>query len=205
MRQATRPTNQDMTYGYYRAGILAALINGISLILITVWILGEAFQRFQHPEPVDSTWMFVSASEGLVMNLYLGLGMRKVDNINIQSAVLHMLGDAVASAGVIIGGVVIALTKWYVVDPILSVLIAILIAFGVWRLANRQANHFYLNGRHTKRRGFSKCCSKYSECSWDFRCTRLAHLEHFKQEKRTFLPRGSEWGHDGSGNSVRLS
>jgi len=71
------------------------------------------------------------------MNLYLGFGMRKVDNINIQSAVLHMLGDAVASAGVIIGGVVIAFTKWYVVDPILSVLIAILIAFGAWRIVKQ--------------------------------------------------------------------
>jgi cobalt-zinc-cadmium efflux system protein len=81
--------------------------------------------------------MFISASVGLVMNLYLGLGLNKEDNINVKSAVLHMIGDALASAGVIVGGIIILLTGWYIVDPILSVLIAILIAFGAWKIVKQ--------------------------------------------------------------------
>lgn len=134
MKQSEKPANEGMTFGYYRAGILAAFINGITLILITLWILWEAYSRFQHPEHVTPTWMFVSAGVGLAMNLYLGLGMRHEENINVKSAVLHMLGDAAASAGVILGGIIIVFTHWYVIDPILSVLIALLIAFGAWKI-----------------------------------------------------------------------
>ena len=137
LRQAEKPSDERMTFGYHRSGILAALINGISLMLITLWILWEAFQRFQHPQPVQSAWMFAGAGVGLALNLYLGLGMHKDDNINVKSAVMHMLGDAAASAGVIAGGCVMLATKWYVVDPILSVLIAALIAFGAWRIVRQ--------------------------------------------------------------------
>lgn len=137
LKQAEKPSNEKMTYGYYRSGILAAFINGITLILITVWILWEAYGRFQKPEEVTPVWMFVSAGVGLLMNLYLGLGMRKEEDINVKSAVLHMLGDAAASAGVIVGGIIILATKWYVVDPILSVLIALLIAFGAWKIVRQ--------------------------------------------------------------------
>ncbi|WP_139234805.1 cation diffusion facilitator family transporter [Alicyclobacillus macrosporangiidus] len=134
LKQEEKPSNEKMTYGYYRSGILAALINGMTLILITGWILWEAYGRFQKPEEVTPVWMFVSAGVGLLMNLYLGLGMRKEEDINVKSAVFHMLGDAAASAGVIVGGIIILVTKWYVVDPILSVLIALLIAFGAWKI-----------------------------------------------------------------------
>lgn len=137
MRQSEKPASEGMTFGYYRAGILAAFINGITLILITLWILWEAYRRFQHPEHVTPAWMFISASVGLAMNLYLGLGMRHEENINVKSAVLHMLGDAAASAGVIVGGIMIAFTHWYVIDPILSVLIALLIAFGAWQIVKQ--------------------------------------------------------------------
>ncbi|QQE81582.1 cation diffusion facilitator family transporter [Alicyclobacillus sp. SO9] len=137
LKQAEKPSNQKMTYGYHRAGILAAFINGMTLILITIWILWEAYGRFNHPEHVTPTWMFISAGIGLLMNLYLGLGMRNEENINVKSAVLHMLGDAAASAGVIVGGLIIMVTKWYVIDPILSVLIALLIASGAWRIVTQ--------------------------------------------------------------------
>lgn len=137
VKQSEKPANEGMTFGYYRAGILAAFVNGITLILITLWILWEAYSRFQHPEHVTPTWMFISAGVGLTMNLYLGLGMRHEENINVQSAVLHMLGDAAASAGVIIGGVIILFTHWYVIDPILSVLIALLIARGAWKIVKQ--------------------------------------------------------------------
>lgn len=137
MNEARKPADEKMTFGYHRFGILAALINGVTLIVITLIILWEAFGRFAHPEPVSSTWMFISAGVGLLTNLYLGLGMRGEDNINVKSAVLHMLGDAAASAGVIVGGIIIALTGKYVIDPILSVLIALLIAFGAWRIVKQ--------------------------------------------------------------------
>lgn len=137
LKQSEKPSDAKMTYGYYRSGILAALINGITLILITIWILWEAYSRFHQPERVTPTWMFVSAGFGLLINLYLCLGMRGEENINVKSAVLHMLGDAAASAGVIVGGIVILFTKWYAIDSILSVLIAVLIAFGAWRIVKQ--------------------------------------------------------------------
>jgi cobalt-zinc-cadmium efflux system protein len=137
LHQGEKPANQDMTFGYHRAGILAALMNGISLLLITLLILWEALQRLHHPQPVESTWMFVGAGFGLVVNLYLGLGMRHEENINVQSAVLHILGDAAASAAVIIGGLVISATGWTLIDPLLSILIACLIALGAWKIVKQ--------------------------------------------------------------------
>ncbi len=137
LKQAEKPTNGRMTYGYHRAGILAALINGAALILITVWILTEAYSRFTHPAQINSGWMFIGAGVGLAINLYLGLGMRGDENINVRSAVLHMLGDAAASAAVIVGGLIILFTGWSTVDPLLSVLIALLIAYGAWQIVRQ--------------------------------------------------------------------
>ena len=134
LRQGQKPPNERMTYGYDRTGILAALVNAVSLIIIAIVILWEAYHRFATPEPVQSTAMFISAGVGLLVNLYMGLGMRGSEDINVRSAVLHMLGDAAASAGVIVGGIIILFTHWYIVDPILSVFIALLIAVGAWRV-----------------------------------------------------------------------
>ncbi len=137
MVQAQKPPNDTMTYGYHRTGILAALSNGVGLIVIAIVITWQAYGRFQHSEPIDSTWMFISAGVGLLINLYLGLGLRSENNINVRSAVLHMLGDAAASAAVIVAAIVIAATRFYMIDPILSVLIALLIAFGAWRIVQQ--------------------------------------------------------------------
>lgn len=137
LRQAEKPADESMTFGYHRSGILAAFINALTLILITLFILIGAYHRMRQPEPVHSTWMFVSAGVGLIVNLYLGLGMRHEDNLNVRSAVLHMLGDAIASAGVIIAAAIMLVTHRYIIDPILSVAIAILIAFGAWRIVRQ--------------------------------------------------------------------
>lgn len=137
LKQSDKPVDELRTFGYHRAGILAAFINGVTLIVLTIIILWEAINRFANPHPVDSTWMFISASIGLIVNLYLGLGMRHEENINVRSAVLHILGDAAASAGVIIGGIVIYYTNWYVIDPLLSVGIALLIATSAWRIVKQ--------------------------------------------------------------------
>ncbi len=139
--QSERPSNERKTFGYHRVGILAALLNAATLIVIAGVIIWEAIQRFQHPEPIQPLVMFASAIIGVVINLYIGFGLRKEeDNINVRAAVLHVFGDVGASAGVIIAGIVILLTGWTIVDPILSVGIAILIAVGAWQILGETTN-----------------------------------------------------------------
>jgi cobalt-zinc-cadmium efflux system protein len=133
--QAERPPNARNTFGYHRVGILAALVNALTLILITIWILWEAVQRFQHPEPVQPLAMFLAASVGIALNLYIGFGLQKEkENLNVRAAALHVFGDVGASVAVIVAGIVILLTRWNPIDPLLSVGIAVLIAFGAWRV-----------------------------------------------------------------------
>lgn len=133
--QAERPANASKTFGYHRVGILAALVNAVTLIVIALAILWEAVQRFQHPEKVQPLVMFLSAGIGIAVNLYIGFGLRSEgDNLNVRAAALHVFGDVGASVAVIVVGVVILLTGWSPADPILSVGIADLIAVGAWRI-----------------------------------------------------------------------
>ncbi|MBV9232357.1 MAG: cation transporter [Chloroflexi bacterium] len=133
--QAERPSNERKTFGYHRVGILAALMNAVTLILIAFAISWEAIQRFQHPEPVQPLIMFGSAAIGIVVNLYIGFGLQKEgDNLNVRAAMLHVFGDVGASVGVIVAGLIILLTGWIFVDPLLSVGIAVLIAVSAWRI-----------------------------------------------------------------------
>jgi cobalt-zinc-cadmium efflux system protein len=116
-------------------GILAALANAVTLVLIAVVILWEAVQRFQHPGSVQPLIMFLSAGIGIAVNLYIGFGLRKEGHsLNERAAMLHVFGDVGASAGVIIASIIILLTGWTIVDPLLSVGIAVLIAIGAWRI-----------------------------------------------------------------------
>src|SRR5579864_5156552 len=134
--QAARPADANKTYGYHRIGILAALANAVTLILIVLFILYEAISRFQHPEKVTPWLMFVSAAVGIVVNLYIAYGFRKEggENLNVRAAMLHVLGDVAASLGVIAGGLLILTTGWYPADPLISLLIAVLIARGAWSI-----------------------------------------------------------------------
>ena len=133
--QAERPPNARNTFGYHRVGILAALVNALTLILVTIWILWEAVQRFQHPEAVQPLAMFLAASVGIGVNLYIGFGLQKEkENLNVRAAALHVFGDVGASVAVIVAGIVVLLTGWYPIDALLSVGIAVLIAFGAWRV-----------------------------------------------------------------------
>jgi cobalt-zinc-cadmium efflux system protein len=139
--QAERPANARRTFGYHRVGILAALVNALTLIAITGWILWEAVQRFQHPEPVQPLAMFLAASVGIAINLFIGFGLRKEkENLNVRAATLHVFGDVGASAAVIVAGLLILLTGWNLADPILSLGIATLIAFGAWRIVRETAD-----------------------------------------------------------------
>jgi len=133
--QAERPANARKTFGYHRVGILAALINAVTLILIVFAIVYEAVQRFQHPEPVQPLIMFLSAAVGIGVNLFIGFGLQKEgDNLNVRAAALHVFGDVGASVAVVVAGVVILLTGWIPADPLLSIGIAALIAIGAWRI-----------------------------------------------------------------------
>lgn len=133
--QAERPSNDRKTFGYHRVGILAALANAVTLILIAVVIVWEAVQRFQHPEPVQPLVMFLAAGIGIAVNLYIGFGLRKEgDSLNVRAAMLHVFGDVGASVAVIVAGIIILLTRQTIVDPLLSVGIAVLIAIGAWRI-----------------------------------------------------------------------
>lgn len=133
--QAERPANARKTFGYHRVGILAALINALTLLLVTGWILYEAMQRLQHPEPIQPLFMFASAAVGIAVNLFIGFGLNKEkENLNTRAAALHVFGDVGASVGVIVAGVVILLTGWTPMDPLLSLGIAVLIAIGAWRI-----------------------------------------------------------------------
>jgi cobalt-zinc-cadmium efflux system protein len=139
--QVERPSNERKTFGYHRVGILAALINALSLMLIAIVITWEAVQRFQHPEPVQPVIMFVSATIGILINLVIAFGLQKeTHNLNVRAALLHVIGDVGASVAVIIAGGVMLLTGWVLVDPLLSVGIAVLIAFGAWRILRETTN-----------------------------------------------------------------
>jgi cobalt-zinc-cadmium efflux system protein len=133
--QAERPANARKTFGYHRVGILAALINAVTLIIIAIVITWEAIQRFQHPEPVQPLVMFLSAGIGIAVNLFIGFGLQKEGHsLNVRAATLHVFGDVIASIGVIVAGVIILLTGWTLADPLLSVGIAALIAVGAWQI-----------------------------------------------------------------------
>jgi cobalt-zinc-cadmium efflux system protein len=144
---ANFPATDRRTYGWHRAEIFASLINGATLLLIAGGILFEAWGRFLHPEAVKSKEMFIIATVGLVMNLVAAsrLHSHSHDDLNVRSAFLHVIGDAIASVGVIAGGVIMLFTGWYVVDALISAGIALVIAWGSVRIL-REAGHILLEG-----------------------------------------------------------
>lgn len=141
-RQAERPATGRKTYGFHRAGILAALANALTLFLISFFILWEAYKRLSEPEVVHSELMLGVAFIGLLANLIVVryLQHNEGENLNVKSALLHVLGDALASVAVIVGGVIIMFTGWLPIDPLLSVLIALIIAAGSWPIIRQTVN-----------------------------------------------------------------
>ena len=136
MRFATRQRTPRMTYGYYRAEILAALTNGVTLVVISIFIFYEAIVRFQSPPKVQSVPMLVVASAGLLLNLLSAviLSRKQGESLNVRGAFLHVLADTLGSVGAIAAGIVMLTTGWYLADPIISMAIAALILFSSWRL-----------------------------------------------------------------------
>ncbi|MCL4545356.1 MAG: cation diffusion facilitator family transporter [Chloroflexi bacterium] len=133
--QSQRPADATNTYGYHRTGILVALINAATLIAIVLAIAIEAIQRFQHPETVAVGYMLVAPAVAIAVNLFIGFGLaHEKEDLNVRAAVLHVFGDVAASAAVIVAAALILLTGWAVIDPILSLAIALLIAIGAFRV-----------------------------------------------------------------------
>jgi len=128
---AGKPSHEGMTFGYHRVGIVAALANAVSLVLIGVFIGWEAIARIRQPEIANGPVMIVIALAGIIVNLAIGLWLHKgsKDDLNIRSAYLHMLGDAVSAFGVVIAGVLVATTHAPLADPVVSLLIAGLILY----------------------------------------------------------------------------
>lgn len=133
---AARPASPSKTYGFYRFEILAALFNGVTLFLIAGFIMWEAYQRFNEPPEVSSLPMILIASVGLLANLLSAYALiRKGDvknNLNLRSAYLHVLGDALGSVGAVAAGILMLAFGWYIADPIISVLVSLLILRSAW-------------------------------------------------------------------------
>ncbi len=142
-----RPADAKLTYGYQRFQILAAFVNGLSLILIVAWILYEAVDRFRNPSAILGNTMLLVATIGLVVNLvsFLVLHGGDRDNLNMRAAAIHVAGDLLGSVAAIIAAVVIIYTGWTPIDPLLSVVVAMLILRSAWVLVKRSA-HVLLEG-----------------------------------------------------------
>jgi len=133
---ASRPASAGRTFGYYRAEILAALVNGAVLLVIALFIFLEAIERIRHPPEVAGPLMLAVACGGLAMNL-VGLGILsngRSHSLNVRGAWLHVLSDALGSVGAIISGVLIWQFDWYWADPGASLVIAIFIVHAAWAL-----------------------------------------------------------------------
>lgn len=136
------PSHARLTFGYHRAGILAALVNALSLVVIALLIFWEAFERLRAPSPVAAGPMIVVALVAAALNGVISLwlhGHARTD-LNIRSAYLHMLGDAVAALGVLVAGIVVALTGSPIADPIISIVIGLLILASSWGILNESVN-----------------------------------------------------------------
>jgi cobalt-zinc-cadmium efflux system protein len=139
---ARQPGSGAKTFGYLRWEILAALINGATLLLISVWIVIEAISRFKAPEPVSGGLMMSVAILGFVVNgvaVWLLHGVRE-GSLNVRGAYLHVLGDMLASGGTVVAAVIIRFSGWYSADPIASLLTTLLIVAGSWRLVRESVD-----------------------------------------------------------------
>lgn len=146
-RVSTRPADSKRSYGYHRFQILAAFVNGLSLLLIVGWILFEAVNRLISPPEVIGKTMLIVATAGLLVNAIAFVVLHGGDreNLNIRGAALHVAGDLLGSVAAITAAIVIIWTAWMPIDPILSIVVAMLILRSAWHLVKRSA-HILLEG-----------------------------------------------------------
>ncbi len=138
---SNRPSHEGMTFGYHRVGVFAALANAVSLVLIAIFIAWEGISRIREPQPADGRLMIAVAAAAIVINLAVGLWLQKgsKDDLNIRSAYLHMMGDALSAFGVVIAGILVATLGLSLADPIVSLLIAVLILYSSYGVLRESA------------------------------------------------------------------
>lgn len=142
-----RPPDGKLTFGYQRFQILAAFVNGLSLLAVVGWIIYEAINRFIEPNEILGETMLVVAAAGLLVNLFSFAVLHSGDqeNLNIRGAALHVAGDLLGSVAAIVAALVIIYTGWTLIDPILSIAVAALIFKSAWALVKR-SGHILLEG-----------------------------------------------------------
>lgn len=145
LRIALKPAHAGKTFGYHRVGILVALINSTTLILIALGIFFEAYRRFMTPPEVDSALLIGVGALAFIINLVTALMVKKGSDhdLNLRSAFLHLMGDVLSTLGAVIAGVIIAFTQWNWLDPLVSVLIGLFILYNAWGIL-RQTIHILL-------------------------------------------------------------
>lgn len=145
LRLALKPAHAGKTFGYHRAGILTALVNSTTLVLIAFGIFYEAYQRFLHPPEVNTSILIGVGGIAFLINLGTALLIKKGSehDLNLRSAFLHLMGDVVSTLGAVIAGVMILFTNWNWLDPLVSVLIGALILYNAWGII-KQTVHILL-------------------------------------------------------------
>lgn len=133
---ATKPATPDRTYGYKRAEVLAALANGVLLVALAIWIFVEAAMRLSDPGDVLGGWMLAIALIGMAVNVAAGIVLARArdHSLNVEAAFRHVFADLLGSLGVAIAAVVILLTGWDEIDPLVSILIAVLVLASAWSI-----------------------------------------------------------------------
>ena len=139
---ARKPSTARRTFGYHRVGTLAALVNSVSLVVIALLVFWEAINRLRHPEPVHSTPMIIVALLAILMNTVISLWLKggAKKDLGVRSAYVHMLGDAISAAGVVVAGLIVAFTGASIADPVVSILIGILILWSSWGILKESVN-----------------------------------------------------------------
>ncbi|HVT04054.1 MAG TPA: cation diffusion facilitator family transporter [Thermoanaerobaculia bacterium] len=139
---ARRAPTSSKSFGYQRAGVLAAFVNAGVLVGVTIFVFVEAVRRILLPEPVNTLWMIYVAAAAVVLNSAIAFSLRQEgrDDINIRSAVLHVLSDALASLGILLGALLIRWTGKSIFDPIISVGIGVVILMSSWGILRETVN-----------------------------------------------------------------
>ena len=186
---AARPITPRKTYGYYRMEILAALANGVALVVISLLIAYEAFHRIKSPESVEGFDMLLIATGGLAVNIISAwlLHSASDENLNMRGAFLHILGDALGSVGAIVAGLVIWQWGWTIADPIISVLMCLLDPLQFVAAYTRIREHTV--GRHAFAHQHSRSSRSHARCCGSHRRARPAHLDHQFRQGRAFSAR----------------
>jgi len=150
LRLTSQPANQNKTYGYHRAGILAALVNSTTLALIAIGIFYEAYHRFVNPPEVGADVMIGVGTLAVIINVVTALMVRSgaEGDLNVRAAFLHLMGDVFSTAGAVVAGVIIRYTDWNRLDPLVSVLIGFLILWNAWGII-REAIDILMEGAPT--------------------------------------------------------